>query len=249
MVRAEVRGRVFWLCVLIILMLAAIAARFAWEAAPKAEAQPAQGDRQQVEVTRVVDGDTIEVSPQVEGVEDVRLIGVDTPEVFDGEEPCGLEASAFTEERLAGQQVELEFDEERTDRFGRALAYVYLGDELYNETLVREGLAEVATFPPNVRYEDRFVAAQEEAQAAGVGLWNPAGPCANSDLVPSPTPQPPPDPSPNPTPAPNPSPTPSPERDGLLEAGGPAQGPVPLMPGGVCASEYPIRYEGACYAR
>ncbi|MDP9474598.1 MAG: thermonuclease family protein [Actinomycetota bacterium] len=209
------------------------------------------GDRQQVEVTRVVDRDTIEVSPQVEGVEDVRLIGVDTPEVFDGEEPCGPEASAFSEERLAGQQVELEFDEERTDRFGRALAYVYLGDELYNETLVREGLAEVATFPPNVRYEDRFVAAQEEAQAAGVGLWDPDGPCAASPNPPDPIPQPtPPDPVPQPTP-PNPTldPTSPPGRNELLEAGGLSAGPVPLMPGGVCATEYPIRHGGACYAR
>jgi micrococcal nuclease len=58
----------------------------------------AQTDTQQVSVTRVVDGDTIEVSPQVEGKTDVRLIGVDTPEVFGGEEPCGPEASDFTTE-------------------------------------------------------------------------------------------------------------------------------------------------------
>ena len=48
----------------------------------------AQTDTQQVSVTRVVDGDTIEVSPQVEGTTDVRLIGVDTPEVFGGENPA-----------------------------------------------------------------------------------------------------------------------------------------------------------------
>ncbi len=113
---------------------------------------------------------------------------------------------------------------------------------MYNETLVREGLAEVATFPPNVRYEDRFVAAQEEDQAAGVGLWDPDGPCAASPN--------PPDPSPDPTPPdPAPDPTPPPGRDKLLEAGGPSAGPVPLMPGSVCAKEYPIRHGDACYSR
>ncbi len=100
----------------------------------------------------------------------MRLIGVDTPEVYGGEEPCGPEASAFTKEQLTGEQVGLEFDEEKTDQYDRALAYVWLGGELYTETLVREGLAEVATFRPNVKYEDRFMAAEDEARAAGVGL-------------------------------------------------------------------------------
>jgi micrococcal nuclease len=146
-----------------------------WEqmAGPTAPAL-AQADTQQVSVTRVVDGDTIEVSPQVEGTEDVRLIGVDTPEVSGGVEPCGPEASDFTTEQLEGQDVTLEFDEDLVDQYGRALAYVWVPDldgELFNETLVRQGLARVLTMEPNVKYEDRFVAAEDEAKAEGVGVW------------------------------------------------------------------------------
>jgi micrococcal nuclease len=125
-----------------------------------------------VTVTRVVDGDTIEVSPGVDGIEDVRLIGVDTPETYGGAEPMGSEASAFTQSALEGREVSLEFDVERVDPYGRALAYVWLPDgSLFNETLVREGYAQVATFPPNVKYQERFLAAQEEARVSGSGLW------------------------------------------------------------------------------
>ena len=92
------------------------------------QAQSTDNDTQQVSVTRVVDGDTIEVSPQVESTTDVRLIGVVTPEVFGGVEPCGPEASDFTTEQLEGQEVTLEFDEDRVDPYDRALAYVWVSD-------------------------------------------------------------------------------------------------------------------------
>jgi micrococcal nuclease len=125
-----------------------------------------------VSVSRVVDGDTIEVSPAMGGIPDVRLIGVDTPETYGGTEPYGEEASAFTTQRLEGRQVALEFDVERIDPYGRVLAYVWLPDgTMFNEVLVREGYAQVATFPPNVKYTDRFLAAQRQARAEDAGLW------------------------------------------------------------------------------
>jgi micrococcal nuclease len=125
-----------------------------------------------VTVSRVVDGDTIEVSPAVGGIADVRLIGVDTPETYGGIEPYGQEASAFTAHRLEGRQVALEFDVERIDPYGRVLAYVWLpGGKMFNEVLVSEGYAQVATFPPNVKYVERFLAAQRKARAEGAGLW------------------------------------------------------------------------------
>lgn len=58
-----------------------------------------------------------------------------------------------------------------TDRYGRLLRYVYVGDLMVNEELLRRGLAQVATFPPDVKYVDRFLAVQREAQATGVGIW------------------------------------------------------------------------------
>ena len=66
----------------------------------------------------------------------------------------------------------LEFDVERKDDYGRLLAYAYLtGGPMYNETLLREGYAQVATFPPNKRYVGRFEEAQKEAREARCGIW------------------------------------------------------------------------------
>lgn len=147
------------------------------EPEPKSEPQPEPVDTLAergtvVTVSRVVDGDTVEVNPAVDGIADIRLIGVDTPETYGGTEPFGSEASAFTEEALSGQRIALEFDAERVDQYGRVLAYVWLEDgTMFNESLVREGYAQVATFPPNVKYTDRFLAAQEQARAEGGGLW------------------------------------------------------------------------------
>jgi micrococcal nuclease len=130
-----------------------------------------------VTVTRVVDGDTLDISPSVEGLSRVRLIGMDTPEVYFGTQPYGPEASAFAKRELEGEEVELELDVQKVDPYGRLLAYVYLPNgEMFNETLLEEGYAQVATFPPNVKYVERFLKAQREARAANRGLWGfPAG--------------------------------------------------------------------------
>jgi micrococcal nuclease len=146
--------------------------------APPVPQQEAEDDRKTpgtvATVARVVDGDTIEISPAIEDKNNVRLIGVDTPETKDprrGVQPYGEEATSFTASKLKGEAVTLDFDVEKTDRYGRLLAYVYLGEEMFNEMLLKEGYAQVATFPPNVKYTDRFLQAQREAREAGRGLW------------------------------------------------------------------------------
>jgi len=125
-------------------------------------------------VTRVVDGDTAHVLFRGKDVT-IRFIGVDTPETVAPGQPIecyGPESSAFTTQRLTGRKVRLEFDVERIDPFGRTLAYLWMPDgSMFNETLVREGLANVATYPPDTRYVDRFEAAQRSANAANRGLW------------------------------------------------------------------------------
>jgi micrococcal nuclease len=131
---------------------------------------------QTVTVERVVDGDTIEVNPAVSGTQDVRLIGVDTPETVDpGQpvEPYGPEASAFTKQELEGQSVTLTFDQDRTDQYGRALAYIQLGaqSETFNETLLEQGYAQLEIVSPNDRYEGRFSEAQDRARQARRGIW------------------------------------------------------------------------------
>lgn len=130
-------------------------------AAPPADAQL---------VERVIDGDTI----VVRGVGRVRLIGVDTPETVDPRravEFFGREASAFTKRLLEGQRVRLEYDRERTDRYGRTLAYVYLHDGTFaNAEIVRRGYGHAYTRFP-FRHLDRFRRLEREAREAGRGLW------------------------------------------------------------------------------
>lgn len=121
-------------------------------------------------VERVVDGDTI----VVQGVGRVRLIGVDTPETVDPRRPVerfGREASAFTKRLLEGRRVRLEYDRERTDRYGRTLAYVHLPDgTLANAEIIRLGYGHAYTRFP-FRYLDRFRQLEREARDAGRGLW------------------------------------------------------------------------------
>jgi micrococcal nuclease len=129
--------------------------------------------RTTVRVVEVVDGDTIRVDLNGEETP-VRLIGIDTPEKdgpYTDEECFGEQATRYTAEALGGRDVELEFDVERTDRFDRTLAYVWIDDRLFNERILREGYAVLATFPPNVRYVDRFTTAQRRARDEQAGLW------------------------------------------------------------------------------
>jgi micrococcal nuclease len=124
-------------------------------------------------VTRTVDGDTIYVRYRGREI-DVRLIGVDTPETVDPTQPVGCygpQASHFTERTLTGEPIRLEFDVERHDRYGRVLAYVWLRGRLFNQRLAAQGYAVVSTYPPNVRYESRFEAAQAIAMRDDRGLW------------------------------------------------------------------------------
>ena len=129
---------------------------------------PALAAAQRVE--RVVDGDTIIVG----GVGRVRLIGVDTPESVDPRRPVeffGKEAGAFTRRLVDGKRVRLEYDWERTDRYGRTLAYVYLPDGTFvNAEIIRRGYGHAYTRFP-FKYLERFRQFEREARAAGHGLW------------------------------------------------------------------------------
>lgn len=126
------------------------------------------------EVVRVVDGDTFVIKYN-EKDEKIRLIGVDTPEsVHPNEEKnteFGKEVSNFAKEMLSGKQVNLEFDVEKRDKYGRLLAYVYLDGQMYNKLLLQKGYAKLATYPPNVKYVDDFKVLQKEARKNKVGLW------------------------------------------------------------------------------
>lgn len=126
-------------------------------------------------VTRVVDGDTLEV--QIDGKKErVRLIGIDTPESVHPDASKNIEAGKialeFTRSKLEGKEVELEFDVQERDQYGRLLAYIYLDGLMFNKTLLEMGYARLATYPPNVKYLDDFTKIQEEARKNNKGFWS-----------------------------------------------------------------------------
>jgi len=120
------------------------------------------------QVTQIVDGDTIDVT--LNGVPyRVRYILIDTPERG---APFYDEATEANRKLVGGQTIYLVKDVNETDRYGRLLRYVYLADGRFvNAELVRQGFAQLATFPPDVAKETEIRAAQAEAVATGRGLW------------------------------------------------------------------------------
>lgn len=128
-------------------------------------------------VKRVIDGDTIELASG----EKVRYIGIDTPETLDPRKPVqcfGKEAAAKNRELVEGKPVWLVKDITDKDKYGRLLRYVYLGDpELASSTfvnfeLVKQGFAFSYSYPPDIKYQELFVAAQAEAWEKNLGLWS-----------------------------------------------------------------------------
>jgi len=179
-------------------------------ATPWATVKPAvapTGPTQTATVVRIVDGDTIVVAIAGKNYK-VRYIGMDTPETVDPESPVeflGPQASAANKKLVAGKKVVLEKDVSETDEYGRLLRYVWLYDgskwTLVNLELVRQGYASVLTYPPDVKYADLFLSAEDGARTSLVGLWGPV-PAATPTKTPKPTPKPTPRPTPRPTPKP-----------------------------------------------
>ena len=135
-------------------------------------------------VTRVVDGDTIVLSDKTK----VRYIGIDTPPSKGGKEldravkrtgkdkelikKLGKEASESNRKLVESKKVRLEYDVQKTDKYGRTLAYVYLENGIFvNAWLVENGFARVSTYPPNVKYQNKFIELERKAREERRGLW------------------------------------------------------------------------------
>ncbi|HVO53872.1 MAG TPA: thermonuclease family protein [Solirubrobacterales bacterium] len=154
----------------VLLVAAALLVVRPWEHSQGPEDGPAQA---RARVLRAVDGDTLEVAFDGKR-EDVRLIGIDTPETVKPDTPVqcfGPRASAFTHGHLDGRHVRLVFGVERRDVYGRLLAYVYFRGRLFEDELVRRGLARTLAIAPNTRFASRFQHLQGAAARAGRGLW------------------------------------------------------------------------------
>ncbi|MCX6725780.1 MAG: thermonuclease family protein [Candidatus Shapirobacteria bacterium] len=136
---------------------------------PTPTSTPAQ--TQLFKVTRVIDGDTIEI----ENGQKVRYIGINTPEM-DDKDPvklCLAKIATLENKKLVeGKEVKLEKDISETDKYDRLLRYVYIGEIFVNDYLVRQGFAQISTYPPDVKFKEQFKKAEQEAQDNNRGLWN-----------------------------------------------------------------------------
>lgn len=124
----------------------------------------ADSERDKAKVIYVDDGDTIFLDDDRE----IRYIGIDTPEI---EDDYYFKATNRNQELVYEREVELEYDKQKLDSYGRTLAYVYMDDEFINAKLLEEGHARLKTFPPNVKYLELFKEKEETAKNNNVGVW------------------------------------------------------------------------------
>lgn len=147
-------------------------------AAPTASSS-VEGDRATVD--RVIDGDTVDVRLAGDVVR-VRLLNVDTPETKHPNKAVqcmGPEATELLESLLApGDEVVLQYDEERLDRYGRTLAGVFEDGALVNAQIARAGLGVPVVFEPNRRFYPEVEAAWREAERGEKGLNQPGLECS-----------------------------------------------------------------------
>ena len=147
----------------------AIAARFAGIAPTLIPTSP-PGSGDMARVTRVIDGDTIEVLLNGKP-ERIRYLQLNTPE---RDEPCFAESTRANEDLVAGKTVRLVADTELVDRYDRLLRFIYVGEVLVNRVLVEQGYAEVVLYPPNDMHYEEFKQLETEAAEARRGC-HPTG--------------------------------------------------------------------------
>lgn len=138
---------------------------------PKTNNQPKSNptsDATTVTVTRVIDGDTIQISTG----ETLRYIGIDTPEISGKDECYAQEATQKNTLLVLNKKVRLEKDKSQTDRYGRLLRYVYVDDLMINYELVSQGYAFSKAYPPDTKYQQLFEQAQQQAKVQKVGVWS-----------------------------------------------------------------------------
>ena len=123
-------------------------------------------------VKKVYDGDTLLLSDGRK----IRFLGVNTPEVegrHKSAEAGGERAKVWLRQRLEGRKVSLQFDVEKEDKYQRTLAHVFDQDKRHiNLELIERGLAMASIYPPNLKFVEALVAAQQRAKQAGLGIWS-----------------------------------------------------------------------------
>lgn len=126
-----------------------------------------------VTITGTIDGDTVVIEPAIDGHTDLRLLGVDTPEL-DSSEPLAEKAADFTERELEGERVELILGEESVDPYGRLLGTIMPEGQqtTHGQVLLRRGYAQTLFYEPSTQYQMLYRATQEDAKERGAGMWS-----------------------------------------------------------------------------
>jgi micrococcal nuclease len=132
------------------------------------------GEKQTVFVTRVIDGDTIEIEGKIK----VRYIGVNTPEIYHdttgkktGEQCFASESYLENKKLVEGKTITIVKDISDKDKYGRLLRYVYVEDQFINEYLIKNGFAKIMTIKPDTKYSQQFKVDQAEAKLNNLGIW------------------------------------------------------------------------------
>lgn len=127
-------------------------------------------------VIRVVDGDTVEVAKVRGGTETIRLLGIDTPEVYGGAE-CGGSAASLLMKRLATGRVKVTTDprQPKRDKYGRLLAYISKGGADLNKVMVSRGRAKVYVVGSRFSRYSSYKRAERRARADSRGSWGTCG--------------------------------------------------------------------------
>ncbi len=132
------------------------------------------GEKQTVLVTRVIDGDTIEIEGKIK----VRYIGVNTPEIYHDTtgkktgEQCFADESYLENKKLVeGKTITLVRDVSDKDKYGRLLRYVYIDDLFVNDYLIQNGFAKIMIIKPDIKYALEFKQKEKEAKANNLGIW------------------------------------------------------------------------------
>lgn len=166
-IKRPIRGLVFLAC------LVSLVSLFACSIHP-------QEKWEQVKIKRVIDGDTVELADG----EMARYIGIDCPETrrktaagwIEVNEPFAHEAKKANEELVLKEPVVFEFDVTKRDKYNRLLVYCYVTEGgkqvMVQSELLRQGLAYLYTFPPNVRYTDVLAESLKEAKENKRGVWS-----------------------------------------------------------------------------
>lgn len=147
------------------------------EIMPEEVKEISKTEKEDVEIERVIDGDTVEVKLSNGDIETIRLLLIDTPESVHPEkkeQPYGKESSNFAKKTLKeGKKAQLEKGSPERDKYGRLLGYIWIDNINFNQLMIEKGYARIAyVYEPNTKYLNEFEKVEKQAKDNKVNIWS-----------------------------------------------------------------------------